>query len=127
MPSREVVTDSNRRTVTQSENITYVQDKFQITAVTMNTFTANDTTPSVAAGKYFKTANTVATTITDFDNAIGDGHHIFIYIADDDTIIAHDATKIDLPGAVSRSFLTGDAMEFVSISGVWKGWSSRVD
>ena len=116
-----------RRTVTESGVYTYIDDvTVGSSVISATTFTDEDTTPSVP-GKYFKTANTSSTTITDFDDASGDFHHIVIYINDAYTTIAHDATKIDMPGGVSQTFLAGDVIEGISIGGVWKMWNSRTD
>ena len=115
-----------RRTVTVSGANTYIDD-VSTTPVTLNTFTANDATPSVATGRFFITANTIATTITDFDGTLGNGHHITIYINDAYTTISHDATKIDMPGGINQTFTAGDIVELLSISGVWKMWNSRMD
>ena len=127
MPSRYAIYDSNRRTVTTINNVTVLQDILEINVSSFVTFTANDATPSVISGRYFQTANTVATTITDFDNTTGDGHHLVIYINDAYTTIAHDATKIDMPGEIDQTFLAGDVIEFMSVGGVWKAWNSRTD
>ena len=115
-----------RRTVSEISGVIYVQNS-GTTDAPSGSFTANDATPSVLSGKYFRTANTVATTITDFDGTSGDFHHIVVYINDAYTTIAHDATKIDMPGAIDQTFLAGDIIEFMSIGGVWKAWNSRVD
>ena len=115
-----------RRTVTVSGANTYIDD-LSTTPVALNTFTANDATPSVALGRFFITANTVATTITDFDGTLGNGHHITIYINDAYTTIAHDALKIDMPGDIDQFFGVGDIVEAISISGVWKLWNARQD
>ena len=115
-----------RRTLTESSNIKYIDD-YSATSATLGTLSTNSATPSVALGRFFTTGNTVATTITDFGDAIGDGHHIVIYINDVYTTIAHDATKIDMPGGMGQTFLVGDILEILSISGVWKLWNSRTD
>ncbi len=102
-----------------------VQDTVGTLVGTVGTFVANDATPSVGGGTFFKTANTIATTITDFDNSLGNGHRILIFFNDNYTVIHHDAAVISLPGAADLSFKVGDIMEFISISGVWYGWSAR--
>ena len=124
--SRYKVTTNNRRTTTEVNNVTYIQDIYEISVADMNTFSDGDTTPTIVGGKHWKTANTGATTITDFDDTPGDGYHIRVYINDDYTTISHNA-NIDLPGGTSQTFLTGDVMEFLSVGGVWKGWNSRQD
>lgn len=88
------------------------------------TFSDGDATPSVATGYGFKTANTGATTITDFDDPDSDGQEIVIIFGDTNTIIAHDATKINLQGSggVDGAFgpsAVGDVMRFLYDGSVW--------
>jgi hypothetical protein len=90
------------------------------------TFKDGYTTPSVALGTLFKTANTTPTVITDFDSPIYDGQHIIVYFGDAMTTITHDVTKISLEGGVDRAFSTGDILEFVNNGGVWEAYSARI-
>ncbi len=61
----------------------------------MYTFTDHDTTPSVAIGNVFMTANTGATTITTFDDGY-EGQEITVIFADNNTTISHNASGIRL-------------------------------
>ena len=63
-------------------------------AVTFATFTDLDTTPSIAGGSHFKTANTGATTITDFDDPASGGHEITIVFGDTDTTLQASASLV---------------------------------
>ena len=110
----------NRRSAVLTDGIVVVTDSGNPAISAVRAFVAGDATPSVALGNTFYTANTVATTITDFDNTKGDGHCIRIYVADAFTTIEHDATKIDC-GGVDISPTTGDWLQFCSYGGVWRG------
>lgn len=57
------------------------------------TFTANDATPSVKGGTSFKTANTVATTITTFHDGY-DGQQMMVVIGDVNTTIDFTGTTL---------------------------------
>lgn len=70
-------------------------------AVNFSTFTAGDTTPSIAGGSHFKTANTGATTITDFDDPSAGGHEITIVFGDTDTTIQASASIVLQGGQAS--------------------------
>ena len=114
-----------RRTVWTSEGYIYVQDPPVSTydcadgIYRLITFDANDATPSVANGVIFATANTEATTITDFDDTEGDGHRIMVLINDAYTTIAHDSAKIEMPGDHNRTFNKYEIFEAISLGGVW--------
>ena len=123
--SRYIVTDNNRRVVSEVNNVTYIQDVQEIQVATMNTFSDGDTTPSIIGGKQWKTANTSSTIITDFDDSPGDGYQINVFIGDNYTKVAHNATKIMMPSGVSQSFRSGDIISFISVSGVWYGFNQR--
>jgi len=125
------MTDTNvRRTATAEEGIIVVRDPIYVSGgegVSMIEFTDGDATPSVLNGEYFKTANTSAVSITDFDNTRGDGHHIVIIFQDNYTTVVHDATKIDMPGGVNQEFNTNDVLELISLDGVWIAFETRID
>lgn len=77
-------------------------------------FSANDTTPSVKPlyGKnYFYTANSSATTITQFDDAIP-GQEFLVLINDANTTLAHSATLL-LDGSINCSPPNGSVLTFV--------------
>lgn len=84
------------------------------------TFGANDTTPSVAAGRNFRTANTQATTITDFDDAL-DGQEIVVRV--DDAFTTFDFTGSGLVGNAGADYAAsnGDRIHatYDAAEGVW--------
>lgn len=78
-----------------------------------------DTTPSVAGLRILKTANTGATTISDFDDA-GTDQVLYVY-CDANTTVADDDTNIELDGDVNFVAGSGGGMlTVVSINGVWR-------
>lgn len=80
------------------------------TSNTSEVFTDQDATPSVASGAmFYKTGNTIATTITDFDNGV-QSQKITVIIADVNTTI--DFTASGLKGNVGADWspTTGDHM-----------------
>ena len=103
---------NTRRVVTQSQGVTKLTDPDTVEATSMIAFTDGDTTPSVVGGKKFRTANTAATAITNFDDVTDDGYEITVFFGDDLTSITHGA-NIDMPGASSRDFITGDIFKFM--------------
>jgi hypothetical protein len=80
------------------------------------TFADGDTTPDVSAATYFKTANTGATTITDFDGATN--ATIVINITDANTTIAHNA-NIRLQGGLAFTGAANDVIRFVHNGSAW--------
>jgi len=113
-----------RRSVSDLTGEIIVQDASITTA--SSSITPGDATPSVSNVWYLKTANTGATTITDFDNPNGQFHHIVVFFNDALTTIAHDATKIDMPGDINVVFAAGDIAEFIYVGTVWYCWSQRI-
>jgi len=87
------------------------------TNVVWDTFADGDATPDVSAGTYFETANTGATSITDFDGA--NDAKIAVKGGDVLTTIVHDATKIFLKGGINFALAVDDVLHFVERSGVW--------
>ncbi len=87
------------------------------TNLVWNSFADADSTPDVSAGTFFKTANTGATSITDF---LGNTNAL-IYVRADDalTTIVHDATKIVLQGGINITLALNDIMMFADDGGVW--------
>jgi hypothetical protein len=84
----------------------------------ISTFTDNAATPSVAGGTLFKTANTGATTITDFtDGALG--QTIKIVFTDNVTTVQNNA-NIFLSGATNFVATPNDFLVLDFISGI--GW-----
>lgn len=72
-------------------------------------FTDGDTTPDVSASSFFKTANTGATSITDFDTETI-AKVIVIKIEDANTTFVHGANKIYLSGAANWTPASGDTL-----------------
>lgn len=64
-----------------------------------STLTPDDTTPSVAGITHALTANTVATTITNFDDPAAGGQELIIVFGDANTTIADNA-NINLQGGL---------------------------
>lgn len=87
------------------------------TDIAWYTFIDGDTTPDISAGMFFKTANTGATSITDFDG--NTDAWIVLRAGDALTTIVHDVTKIKLQGGIDITLAADDIMEFVDDSGVW--------
>jgi len=86
-------------------------------------FADQDATPSVSGGYAFLTANTVLTTITDFDDPDADGQTIKVKIKDVFTRIAHNANiKLQNAGGIDGYYGTGavnDMLVFTYEDGVW--------
>lgn len=95
-------------------------------AVTFATFTDQDDTPSIAGGDHFKTANTIATTITNFDDPAAGGHRFTLLFGDALTTIQANA-NIDLMGPLTGvpddddfgTSAVGDIMEFLYDGSKW--------
>jgi hypothetical protein len=81
-------------------------------------FANGDTTPSVAGGNIFTTANTSATSISDFDDGV-DGQEITVKVDANTTILEGTGTLIRLAGGVNFTGSSNDLITFVSIAGVW--------
>ncbi len=92
--------------------------------VNWQTLVDGDATPDVSAGAFFATANTGATSITNFDSVL-DGI-IWLFINDFNTTLVHDATKISLQGGLDYGpAAVGDILKFVKRSGVWYETKTR--
>ena len=85
---------------------------------TVQTFTAQDATPDVSGGTVFKTANTLATTITMFDSG-AEGQIIWVLINDTNTTIDFTGTNLAGNAGVDWSPTTGDTLQAVFISPKW--------
>ena len=83
--------------------------------VSINTFTDGDTTPSVADGCAFKTANTSATTITNFDDGY-EGQTITLHCNDNNTTIDGALTKTGM----TIPLQSGDVLQFVRVGSNWQ-------
>lgn len=91
----------------------------------VSTFADGDTTPSVKDGhlKVFKTANTGATAITDFDEA-QEGQEITVIFTDALTTIA-DSGNFRL--SIAFTSTADDVMKLVHAGGIWYEVSRSVN
>jgi len=95
-----------------------LHSNYPVDAVTA--FTTNSTTPDVggAQSDLFDTANTVATTITNFLNG-SIGQHISLLANDANTTIQHNVNMI-LRGGVSHTMANGEIMTLRKDATVWR-------
>ena len=119
-------TGDTGRSGTRADGIVTIGDSGGDTVSAFLTFTDGDLTPAVNGGRKFRTANSTAKTITDFDGVTTDGYEILVMFGDSKTTIAHNA-NIDMPSGVSRKFFTNDMMDFTYYGGVWFGREGRMD
>ena len=91
----------------------------------VDSFSDGDTTPSVANGTVFQTANTSGTTITTFDDGSA-GQIIYVLIRDNNTDFS-DGVNLQLSkGADFTSGATNDVISFICLDGtVWLEFSRR--
>jgi hypothetical protein len=82
-----------------------------------DSFTDADTTPNVSASSYFLTANTGATSITDFDT-MADFQLIIIQAGDGNTTLVHSAALV-LNGAANWTMATGDTITLIYDGSNW--------
>ena len=82
-----------------------------------STFVDGDATPDISGGTMFRTANTGATSITDFDG----NTDCIIHVRSGDavTILVHDAAKLVLKAGMSIAFIAGDSKWFQEDGGIW--------
>lgn len=83
----------------------------------VGTVSVNDTTPKLTDYNIWKTANTGATTITNFDGGV-EGNLYIIKAGDNNTTIADNA-DIVLSGQVDYEMATGDTITFMHENRVW--------
>jgi hypothetical protein len=81
------------------------------------TFTASDTTPSVAGNTLFQTNNGSSTTITQFDD--GYDSQMITVLGDANTII-QDNANIELQGATNFTMTASDTIVLRRLNGVWR-------
>lgn len=83
-------------------------------------FEDQDATPDVSGGNSFKTANTVATTITDFMNGY-EGQRIIVVFRDSDTTMDFTGTNLKGNGGMNWSPNTNDVMlcTYDKIENLW--------
>jgi hypothetical protein len=101
---------------------TYSQGDFIIKGVSSQkfvTFADGDTTPTVAGGNNFKTANTGATTITTFDNGV-EGQIIHVCINDNNTDFTNGASLILYRGTSWTASATNDVISFIHDGTTWR-------
>jgi hypothetical protein len=109
--------------ITIDGNMTYHGDKWE-------PFTASDTTPAISSwNQYFKTANSSATTITDFDNnvttgvTIPNGHTIYVLIDDANTTFDFTSnTEMTGNSGADLSPGSGNVLTFMydQINDIWR-------
>ena len=114
------------RLATRANGVVTIGDSTNATPTAFITFTDGDLTPDVSGGRKFRTANSSAKAITDFDGVTSDGYEILIMFADNYTSVVHGA-NIDMPGGITRNFFTNDMMRFTYYNGVWYGQEGRMD
>ena len=84
------------------------------------TFSDGDSTPSVADGNMFLTANTASITITDFDGGMS-GQPIFIIFGDGNTTI-QAAGNLNFNAGEDYTGIANDVIVFITKDGtVWVG------
>jgi len=105
VPTKDAVRDKIEAIPTGGDITTVLSDEtgdvvrlFQTAAA----FVDADATPDVSGGTVFITANTGATTITDFDTSLVDGHMIFIIVNDANTTF--DLTSSGLEGTGGKDY-----------------------
>ena len=84
-------------------NNSYMYDAF-------NSITDADATPDISGGMAFVTANTGATTITDFDTSLTSGQFVFLKIGDSNTTVDFTASGLKGHGGVDWSPTANDYM-----------------
>ncbi len=84
---------------------------------TPQTFSDGDTTPSVSGGRVFRTTNTSATTITNFDDG-ADGQEIIIQVNDSNTTIQNNS-NIKLQGGQNFTPAQYDTIMLSKLSTYW--------
>lgn len=90
------------------------------------TLTVDSTAPSVSSGNYFKTANTVATSITDFLGGVN-GQIITIHFDDANTTLVHNTISMRLQGAVNFVATADDIITLINDGLRWREVSRSVN
>ena len=78
----------------------------------IGTFSDGDATPSAVGYETFKTANTGATTITDFDDGVT-GQRITVIVGDANTTFDFTSSGLKGNGGVDLTPAAGDVLEFI--------------
>lgn len=76
-----------------------------------------DTTPDISSGTFFRTANTGATLIEDFDG--NTDCIIHVRSGDGNTTLVHNPAMLVLKAGMSVAFPAGDSKWFNEDGGVW--------
>jgi len=98
--------------------VSYVELMLKGKRSEVKSFTANDATPDVGDGNFFKTANTKATTITALDGG-SNGQSIYIIIGDTNTTIDFTSTNLKGNGGVDWVPTTNDHMACIKDGTNW--------
>jgi hypothetical protein len=93
------IADSNRTRRALMSNDGAFRPRRSGTLNGTQTFADGDTTPTVAAGNVFKTANTGATTITNFDDGVANQQ--IVVICNDSNTTLSDSGSLSLAGALT--------------------------
>ena len=88
--------------------------------------TVNSATPSVVNGIEFTTANTVATTLTNFSGG-RDGQRISVVFTDANTSLDFTSSSLKGNGGVDRAMAAGDAIEAVYRAGASAWYVTVID
>lgn len=110
---KTITTHTNFRTKTSDDIIIYPNYRSAFA-----TFTDGDTTPSILSSDNFKTANTAATTITDFDDGY-DGQSFNLVFGDSNTTIDFTGTNLKGNVGVDWTPAAGDSMSCIYDGTTW--------
>lgn len=100
-------------------NVNFAGSVMELARGAFRALAANSATPTVAGYVSWKTANTVATTITDFPNGVS-GQEIEIFCTDDNTTIQHNGAGITTATGTDRKLLSGGVYRFVKDNNSWR-------
>ena len=103
----------------QKSHLSNMKKGRKISAITINSFSNGDTTPSVSGGSVFKTKTSAvgSTTITDFDD--GDvGDEITVICSNANTRI-NDGSGIETPSGAQLRCVANDVYKFVYDGTTW--------
>lgn len=97
-----------------------VLDLEEVEGLTALTLTDADATPSVATASILTTANTSATSITDFDGGVT-GQVVLLICADANTTIDFTSSQLRGNGGIDRKLLSGESVLAVANTGatIW--------
>ena len=102
----------------QKSHLSNMKKGRKISAITINTFSNGDTTPSVSGGSVFKTKTGIGTTtITDFDD--GDIGDEITVICSNGTTRIDDGSGIETPSGLQLRCAANDVFKFVYDGTTW--------